>query len=320
MKAIRAVQFGPPDVLRLEDVPAPAPNAGEVLVRVKAAGVNPVETYMRSGTYTRLPPLPWTPGTDAAGIVEAVGAGVGRVKPGDRVYTAGSATGTYAELAICREEHVHALPPRLSFAQGAAIGVPYATAWRGLMQKARAQPGETVLVHGATGGVGSAAVQIAAAHGMRVIGTGGTDVGRATVAAHGAVAVLDHTKPGYLDALPALTDGRGPDVILEMLADRNLDADLGVVAMRGRVVVIGSRGTIVLDPRKAITRDATVLGMSLFNATASELAEIHAALAAGLASGALTPVVGRELPLADAARAHEEVMRPGAAGKIVLVP
>lgn len=320
MKAVVVREFGAPDVLRVEELPDPAAGSGEVVVRIRAAGVNPVETYLRSGTYTRRPPLPWTPGTDGAGEVVALGEGVSHVSLGERVYTTGSLSGTYAELCRCRESQVRALPERLSFAQGAAVHVPYATAWRALLQKAKSQRGETVLVHGATGGVGLAAVELALARGCVVVGTGGTREGRAKVAELGARAVLDHTSPGYLDEVTAITGGRGPDVILEMLADRNLDADLGVVAMRGRVVVIGSRGRVDLEPRKAMTRDVTVFGISLHNATETELAEAHDGLARGFESGALTPVVREEVPLAHAARAHETVMAPGALGKVVLVP
>jgi len=252
--------------------------------------------------------------------VEAAGDGVERVRAGDRVYTAGSVSGTYAELALCDESQVHALPERVSFAQGAGVSTPYATAYRALFQRAQGRPGETVLVHGASGGVGTAAVQIARAAGFTVIGTGGTDEGRRLVAEQGAHHVLDHHAPDYLEQLTALTGGRGPDVILEMLANVNLNKDLGVVARGGRVVVIGSRGAVEINPRLAMARDATVLGMMIFNATPQELASVHAALVAGLEAGTLRPVVGRELPLSDAARAHEEVLKPGAYGKIVLIP
>jgi NADPH2:quinone reductase len=319
MKAIRVHEFGGPEVLRLEDVPDPRPGAGQVSVRVHAAGVNPVDTYIRAGRHAVRPALPYTPGLDAAGVVEAVGEGVSRVRAGERAYTAGSLTGTYAELAVCDEKQVHALPGGVTFAQGAGVFTPYATAYRALFQRARAVPGETVLVHGASGGVGTAAVQLARAAGLQVIGTGGTVEGRRLVSEQGAHHVLDHHAPDYLEQLAALTGGRGPDVILEMLANVNLNKDLGAVAHGGRVVVIGSRGPVEIDPRRAMTRDASVIAMSLFNASPPELASIHAALGAGLEAGTLRPVVGRELPLADAPRAHEEVLKPGARGKIVLI-
>jgi NADPH:quinone reductase len=320
MKAVRVREFGGPEVLRLEEAAEPRPAAGQVLVRVRAIGINPVDTYIRSGVHAVKPQLPWTPGLDAAGVVAAVGEGVSRVRVGDRVYLAGSVTGTYAELAVCRETQVHPLPDRVSFTQGAGVHTPYATAYRALFQRARAVPGETLFVHGASGGVGTAAVQLARAAGLRVIGTAGTADGLRLVAEQGAQHVLNHRAEGYLEELTRLTDGRGPDVILEMAAHFNLNRDLEVVGRGGRVVVIGSRGAIEINPRLAMTRDADVLGMSLFNASEREIESIHAALVAGLESGTLRPVVGRELPLAEAAAAHEQVLAPGAYGKIVLLP
>ncbi|MBV8860046.1 MAG: NADPH:quinone reductase [Acidobacteria bacterium] len=320
MKAIRIHEFGGPDVLKVEDVPEPSPAAGQVLVRVRAAGVNPVDTYIRSGVHAVKPKLPYTPGLDAAGEVEAAGEGVTRFSAGQRVYTAGSLTGTYAELALCEESQCHALPERVTFAQGAAVFTPYVTAYRALFNRANARPGETVFVHGASGGVGTAALQLARAAGFKVIGTAGTEEGRAHASEQGAHHVLDHHSENYLEELTELTGGRGPDVILEMLANVNLNRDLGVVAKGGRVVVIGSRGAVEINPRLAMTRDAAILGMTLFNTSPHELESIHAAVGAGLESGTLRPVVGRELPLAEAARAHEEVLKPGALGKIVLIP
>jgi NADPH2:quinone reductase len=201
MKAIRVEQFGEPDVLKLAELPLPTIGAGQVLVRVHAAGVNPVDTYIRAGTYAKKPPLPYTPGVDAAGLVEAVGEKVLRVKPGDRVYTAGSITGAYAEFAACEEAQVYPLPGNASFAQGAALGVPYATAFHALVQRARAIAGETVLVHGASGGVGTAAVQIARSRGLRVFGTAGTERGRQLVLEQGAHQVFDHRAPHYLEQI-----------------------------------------------------------------------------------------------------------------------
>jgi NADPH:quinone reductase len=320
MKAIRVHEFGGPEVLRFEDVAEPSPGAGQVLVRVRAAGVNPVDTYIRSGAHAVRPALPFTPGLDAAGEVVAVGEGVTRFGVGRRVYTAGTLTGAYAEFMLCEESQCHPLPEHVTFAQGAGVNTPYATAYRALFHRAKAQPGETVFVHGASGGVGTAAVQLARAAGLRVVGTGGTEEGRRLALEQGAHHVLDHRAPDYLGRLTELTGGRGVDVILEMLANVNLNQDLEVLAKGGRVVVVGSRGAVEINPRLAMTRDAAILGMTLFNASSQELASIHAALAAGLEARTLRPVVGRELPLSEAARAHEEVLKPGAYGKIVLLP
>jgi len=317
MKAISVEEFGEPEVMRLVELPRPQPGAGQVLVRMHAAGVNPVETYIRAGTYPRKPALPFTPGNDGAGVIDQAGEGV-KLQIGDRVYTAGSISGTYAEYALCQATQVHPLPANVSFAQGAAVGTPYATAYRGLFQRAQAKPGETVLVHGASGGVGTAAVQLARARGLHVLGTAGSDRGRELVREQGAHDVFDHRAPDYLAQILDATSGRGVDVILEMLANVNLGKDLTILAARGRVVVIGNRGRVEIDAREAMSRDADIRGMVLPNTPPAEMASIHAALIAGLENGTLRPVVGQELPLAEAPQAHRAVMEPGAAGKIVL--
>ncbi len=325
MKAIRVHEYGGAAVLKLEDVPDPKAGAGEVVVRVRAAGVNPVDAYIATGTYPRKPSLPYTPGQDGAGEVQSVGAGVTEFAPGDRVYICGvgntvAGAGTYAELALCTPSQLHRLPARVSFGQGAALGVPYCTAYRALFQRAHAVPGETVLVHGATGGVGIATVELAHARGLVVIGSGGTDAGLAAAREHGADIVVNHRQSGYADEIMKATGGKGVNLIVEMAAHVNLDRDLGLLAKYGRVVVVGNRGKTEIDARQAMGRDAAILGMTLFNVTETEFVEIHAGLIAGLANGTLNPVVGREIALAEAPRAHEAVMEPGALGKIVLVP
>src|SRR5258708_5436157 len=234
MKAIRVHEFGGPEVLWLDEVPTPRPGPSEVVVRMHAAGVNPVETYIRAGKYARLPELPYTPGNDGAGVVEQVGSDVSEFKAGDHVYTSGSITGTYSEFALCKKEQVHPLPANVSFAQGATMGTPYATAYRGLLQRAAAKPGETVLVHGASGGVGTAAVQLARAHGLRVFGTAGSDEGFKLVREQGAHEMFDHRTPDHFDQIMKTTGGRGVDVIVEMLANVNLRKDLTMLANAGR--------------------------------------------------------------------------------------
>jgi len=320
MKAIRVNQFGDASVLKLEDVPDPIPGPGQVVVELHAIGVNPVETYMRSGVYPVKPSLPYTPGADGAGVVKPVGKDARKYKPGDRVYTAGSISGTYAQQALCEERTVFPLPSHASFAQGAAIGIPYGTAYRAFFHKAEVRAGETVLIHGASGAVGIAAVQLARAAGLRVVGTAGSDRGRQLVLAEGAHEVLDHTQADHFEKALALTDGRGYDVILEMLANVNLGRDLPLLGKFGRVVVVGSRGPAEITPRDAMTRDATILGMTMFNATPADIASIHAAIFAGLEDKTLRPVISREIPLAQAPEAHKAVMESGAYGKIVLVP
>jgi NADPH2:quinone reductase len=319
MKAIRVHEFGGPEVLRLGEVPTPKPGPGEVLVRMHATGVNPVETYIRAGTYARLPKLPYTPGNDGAGVVEQVGSGVKEFNPGDRVYTGGSISGTYAEFALCKKEQVHPLPANVSFAQGAAVGTPYATAYRGLFQRGDAKPGEIVLVHGASGGVGTAAVQLARAHGLRVLATAGSDDGIKLVRQQGADEVFDHRAPDHFEQIRKTTAEHGVDVIVEMLANVNLGNDLTILAKGGRVVIIGSRGRAEINPRDTMQRDADVRGMILPNTPPTQMVSIHAALVAGLENGTLRPVIGKEFPLAEAAEAHRAVMESGALGKIVLM-
>ena len=320
MKSIRVHEHGSPEVMVLEEIPDPQPGAEEVVVHVHAAGVNPVDTYIRSGLHGYTADLPYTPGIDASGIVESVGDGVANVSVGDRVYCTGTVTGGYAERAVCHTADVHPLPESVSFAQGASVGVPYGTAYRALFQRARVEPGEVVLVHGASGGVGLAAIQLAQAGGMTVIGTAGSEEGRSLVNDHGANYVLDHYSPDHLEQAVEITDGQGVDVILEMLANVNLGNDLPALAMGGRVVVIGSRGVVEINARDTMSRDASIIGMSLRNASECEFSSIHAYLVAGLSNNTLRPKVGKEMPLADAPDAHRRVMESPAFGNITLIP
>ena len=324
MKAIRVREFGDPSVMKLEDVPEPQAGAGHVLVDIKAAGVNPVDTYIRSGQYAFLPPLPYTPGSDAAGVVVAVGSEVPDIKVGDRVYVMGTidgrAIGAYAQRAVCTIDQVHHLPSQVTFAEGAGVGVPYVTAWRALFDRGRAVPGETVLIHGASGAVGVAAAQMASAAGLRVFGTAGTERGRQLAREQGAHEVFDHSAAGYEKDIAAKTGGRGVDLIVEMLANVNLVKDLELIAKRGRIVIVGNRGALELNPRAIMGKDATIVGFTNFNVLPGELATAHAAIVAGMERSGYKPQVGKEMPLADAPRAHEDVMKPGAYGKIVLIP
>ena len=321
MKAIRVNQFGGPEVLNVEAVEDPIPRAAEVVVRVKAAGVNPYDTYMRAGAYgSNNPSLPYTPGTDAAGVVEFIGPDVDDLAIGDRVFTTGTISGAYAELALCQRQQLHLLPQPVSFSQGAGIYVPYATAYRSLFQLARARSGEVVLIHGASGGVGLAGVQLARASGMTVIGTAGSDEGLRLAEREGAHFVVNHSLPDYQRQILDMTNGRGVNVILEMRADVNLGNDLKLLVPGGRVIVIGSRGDVQITPRDIMVREASVIGMFLWSVSEPDLLEIHAALQAGLSNGELRPVIGLELPLASASEAHRRIMESRALGKTVLIP
>jgi NADPH2:quinone reductase len=320
MKAIVVHEFGAPEVMKLEEFPTPKAGPGQAVVRIRAAGVNPFDTYMRSGMYAIKPPLPYVPGGEGAGVVDSVGEGVTKFKKGDRVYVGHPVTGTYAEYALALESQLHRLPEKVSFNEGAGIYVACGTAYHALVHHAKVRASETVLVHGASGGVGIAAVQIARAMGMTVIGTAGTDKGLELVRKEGAHFAFNHRSAGYTDAILQATGGRGVDVVLEMLANMNLGNDLKMLARFGRVIVIGSRGDVTITPRELMARAASVCGFVLWSISEADEADVHAGLYAALENGTVRPVVGKELPLGEAVRAHKEIMEAGAQGKIILIP
>jgi NADPH2:quinone reductase len=320
MKAIVVHEFGPPEVMKLEEFPTPQAGPDQAVVRMHAAGVNPFDTYMRAGTYAIKPQLPYVPGGEGAGVVESVGEGVNQFKPGDRVYVGHPLTGTYAEYTLALESQLHRLPDRVTYNQGAGIYVACGTAYHALYHHADARASETLLVHGASGGVGIAAVQIARAMGMTVFGTAGTDKGLELVRSVGAQQAFNHRNTGYTDAILKATGGRGVDVVLEMLANVNLAADLKLLARFGRVIVIGSRGDITITPRDLMARTASVKGFVLWGISEADEADVHAGLYAGLENGTVRPIVGKELPLGEAVRAHKEILETGAHGKVILVP
>ncbi|XP_044077076.1 quinone oxidoreductase isoform X2 [Siniperca chuatsi] len=286
MRAVRVSEFGAPSVLRLcSDVAVPQPGPRQVLIRVRACGVNPVETYIRAGTYARKPTLPYTPGTDTAGVVETVGEGVTAVKAGDRVFTTATESGGYAEYTVAADDCVHKLPDALDFAQGAAIGIPYFTAYRALVHKAHTKAGETVLIHGASGGVGVAACQLSRALGLKVLGTAGTPEGMKLVLNNGAHLAFNHREESYTD----------------------------------KIMIVGSRGSIEINPRDTMSKESSIMGVVLSFATPEEKKECAALLYAGMEVGWLRPAVGSQYPLDKAAQAHQDIIEsPGAAGKIVL--
>ncbi|XP_008291268.1 quinone oxidoreductase-like [Stegastes partitus] len=319
MRAIRVSEFGAPSVLKLSDVSVPQPGQRQVLIRVHACGVNPVETYIRAGTYARKPALPYTPGGDAAGVVETVGEGVTAVKKGDRVFTTATESGGYAEYTVAPEDCVHKLPDALDFAQGAAIGIPYFTAYRALVHKTHSKAGETVLIHGASGGVGVAACQLARSMGLKVLGTAGTSDGMKLVLNNGAHLAFNHREEGYTDKIMAATEGKGVDVVVEMLANVNLSKDLEMLALGGRVAIVGSRGPVEINPRDTMIKESSVMGVALFFAKPEETKQCAAELFKGVEAGWLRPVVGPKYPLEKAAQAHKDIIESsGASGKIVL--
>jgi len=323
MKAIRAHAFGGPDNLRLDTIDDPVAGEGEVVIDVCAVGVNPADTYMLGGAYAIVPELPYIPGGDASGVISAVGGGVAGLSIGDRVFTGTvlglEMTGCYAEKVVRRAADVVALPDNTSFQQGASLGVPYATAHYGLFARGGAVAGETVFIHGSSGAVGTASVQLAKRAGLRVIGSAGTNRGCQLILEQGADHAVDHSSGNYIEQVSELTGGDGPQLILEMLANVNLATDLDLVARYGRIIVIGNRGEVTINPRTAMMKELDVRGLALFNGSRDQMDVIVKDLVAGLSDGSLNPVVGKELPLAQAAQSHRSVMEPGAHGKIVLV-
>ncbi len=319
MKAIEVKTFGGPEVMQVVAKESYLPSKGEVVIYAKAIGVNPVETYIRAGTYPVLPELPYTPGGNVAGVIELCGEAVGDWKKGDRVYSSAALSGAYGEQVLCKTDQIFSLPEHLSFAQGAALGVPAATAWRALFIRGRAQPGEKVLIHGASGSVGQTAIQLAKGLGMEVFGTAGSEKGMALIEKLGAKP-FDHKSKDYAYDLQEATGGTGFDLILEMLANQNLETDLTLLAPGGRVIIIGSRGRIEIDPRATMGKETEIRGLALLNATEEEIIETHQGLAGAMAEGILSPSVSRELSLEEAPFAHQLVMNDGNCGKIVLIP
>lgn len=321
MRAIRVFEFGGPDVLKLQsDIAVPIPKDHQVLIKVHACGVNPVDTYIRSGSYSRKPLLPYTPGSDVAGVIEAVGGNVSAFKKGDRVFTTGTVSGAYAEFAVAADDTVYALPEKLDFKQGAALGVPYFTAYRALLHRARAKAGESVLVHGASGGVGLAACQIARAYGLKVLGTAGTEEGKNIVLQNGAHEVFNHREVNYIDKIKKSVGEKGIDIILEMLANVNLSNDLNLLSYGGRVIIVGSRGPIEINPRDTMAKESSIIGVALYSSTKEEFQQFAAALQAGMEVGWLKPVIGSQYPLEKAVQAHENIIHSsGATGKMILL-
>lgn len=310
MKSVRVESFGGPEAMVCQELPDLEPGQGQAVVGLEAAGVNPVDTYIRSGVYPRLPELPYTPGRDGAGRVLKVGPDYAGPGVGARVYLSGSLSGTYAQQVLCSAAQVHPLPDDLSMEQGAALGIPYTTAYHALFNRGKARPGERLLIHGGTGAVGLAALQMAVAAGLTVVATGGTEEGRQLLLEQGAEQALEHKN----------SQQGGPyDLILEMLANVNLDRDLEMLNFRGRVAIVGNRGTTTLDARKTMTRDLHILGVALANALPEELKAAHAGIGAGLRNATLRPLVRTSLPMEKAAEAHRLVLEPGARGKIVLL-
>jgi len=324
MKSIQVTQFGGPEKLVFKDVKDVVAEKGEVCVRLYAAGVNPSDTYTLAGTYAfSIPQLPYTPGLDGAGVVESIGEEVTNVHVGDRVFIAslmGSKnTGTFAQKVVCDATLVHPLPSHVSFEQGAALGVPALTAYRALFQRACLKPGQTVLIHGASGGVGLQVVQMAKSHGAKVIGTASKPEGKKMVQQAGADFVTDHVTEATIEDVLALMDGNGPDVIIEFLANKNLETDLKLIAPFGKIIIVGNRGSLDINPRLAMQKECDILATALWNAPKDEYEQSIHGVIGMLTSGALRPIIGTTLPLQQVSQGFKQLEKGIGNGKLVLI-
>jgi NADPH2:quinone reductase len=319
VKAIQVNEFGTVDVLKIVELPDPVPGVGEVLIQVHAAGVSPLDTYVREQSHgAPTPALPYIPGFEAAGEIAAIGEGVTKFKMGDCVYV-NTFLGAYSELIIHDESSVYRLPDSVSFAQGALLSNSYPTAYYALFNLARGKAGDRVFIHGASGAVGTAAVQLARATGMTVVGTAGSDRGLELIQQEGAHHALNHREPNYLKQALELTEGKGYDVILEMNASKKLADDVALIGTFGRIIVIGGTDDpVTFDPTPILWKGASIIGLYIGLASPEESTEIHNALYAQLQKNALRPIVGQEFALADVAKAHEAVHQASSTGKIVL--
>merc|ERR1719510_434090 len=319
MRAIHVENFGGPEVLQLKtNLIVPPLTKTQVLVSCKVAGVNPVETYIREGQYSRLPDLPYIPGSDAAGVIEKLGSDVQGLSVGQRVFVTGRNSGAYAEAIVTESIYVFPLHPRLSYAQGASLGVPFFTAYKALVLRAQTKPGETVLVHGASGAVGTAAVQIARAMGALVVGTAGTKEGMDVVSQCGAHHVFNHNHKNY-DKKMVEHLGAGFDVIIEHLANINLGHDIQMIQPGARVMIVGCRGSVNINPRHLMAPEASVQGVALGTTTPAQWKQMGAAILAGVEAGWVNPVINKEYDMEQAAQVHHDIIHSkGAKGKLVL--
>jgi NADPH2:quinone reductase len=324
MKAIRFHETGGPEVLRFEDAPEPTPSPREVLIRVRAAGVNFADTMTTEGRYYLRPKFPQVPGLEVAGDVEQVGAEAGDLKVGDRVMAVLPQGGGYAERCVAGADYVTPIPQGLDYLEAAALPVQAVTADQVLHVAGKVQPGEWVVVHSAAGGTGSFLVQLAKLAGARVIATAGSKQRLALASDLGADAVVDYSDPAWPDEVRSITGDRGADVIVESVGGDVFEASLRCLAPFGRLVEIGQSGgpPPALNPLRLMRQNQAVVGYYLM--TAMERPELMAAtrdrLADALAAGRLRIVIGETAPLADAASVHRKMLARETHGKVVLLP
>lgn len=324
MKAVRIDKFGGREVLQTVCIDEPIPNTNEVKIKLYTTGLNPNESYTISGTYGAfVPELPYVPGFDGAGVVEEIGPEVQNIKVGDRVFLSGFKakrnTGTYAEKVVIDTEHVYHLPDKLSMDEGAGLGIPMFAAYRALFQWANIQLGDYVLIHGASGAVGSLAIQMAKAVGAIVIGTSSTKEGRQQIIKMGADFAFDHLSTDNKYKFLRVTEERGPDVIIEMLANKNLEMDMQIIAVNGCIVIVGSRGSINITPRHLMGNEALVTAVNVGRMTVEDKEEALHGVMSFIENDAIKLLIGKKFTLDKAAKAHKEMMEGSGNGRTVFV-
>jgi NADPH:quinone reductase len=328
MRGVIVSEFGPPEALRVGEAPTPVPGRGEVLVEIHAVPVNYVDLLVVGGTYQFLPPFPFIPGKSPAGVVTAVGAGVTDLKVGDRVL-AMAETGGYAEAVAIEAEQCHRLPPRMPYVEAASLAVVYDTSWVALRRRARLADGETVLVLGASGGVGHAAVQLARAMGARVLAGVSRPERAAMALASGADAIIDLSRPDLRDSLReqvyAETQGRGADIIIDPLGGQVFEAAIRALAWCGRLVVIGfAAGAIAsLRTNYLLLKNIAVSGLQITDyrkRRPAELATAYSEILGFYELGLVQPAAATLFPLEAAGAALAAVRDRRIAGRAVLCP
>lgn len=315
MKAIQIMNYGPASDLELVEIDKPSINSDQILVKVSTAGVNPVDTYIRSGQNNYTAFFPHIPGSDGAGTIEQIGFNVTGFEVGQRVYFNRSVSGSSAEFTICDPENLFPLADALSFAEGACIGIPFTTAYQALL-RAEAKAGDKVLIHGATGAVGTAAIQLASILGMEVVASAGTKEGAQMLQKLGFKEVVMHNQPGHLK--PFQFANQGFNIIIEMLANYNLSQDLKSLSFRGRIAVVGNHGTVEINPRDLMLRDASIIGIALANTQPEDLKRTAKAMLPLFEKKVLNPVISKRYQFEELAQAHEDILHPGAMGNLIL--
>ncbi|MBZ9712122.1 NADPH:quinone oxidoreductase family protein [Deinococcus multiflagellatus] len=323
MKAIRVERLGPPDVMQLQDVPVPQPGPGEVRLRVEAVGINFADALAVAGEYLTRTRLPYTPGMEFAGIVDALGEGVQGVQPGQRVAALGG-SGALAHYATVNAAGLIPVPQTLSAAQAAAFPVSYFTAYHGLKTLGRGQAGEWVLVQAAAGALGTASVQLAKALGLQVIALASTEEKLEIARRLGADVTLLQDDPERVQKVREAAGGKGVPLILEVVGGKRFQESLDMAAHRGRVIVIGnaSREQAGLRPVELMKRNLTVTGLWLTSLMSDRDATAEAAQVLGqlVASGQVVPQVGPTYALADSARAFQDLLDRKTTGKVIIEP